>query len=1465
MENILSKLPKKEQVEKLINGKFGLDQLGVGELQQLNINEITANINNIVPSLDSSFKVPELPAALSPENILSNINSTVDNVKSFEPSQLFDNITGSLPLADLEAPGFDLNSIISSINSSLIPVTTGVNNLNTNLQGINFSELMEPLRKLSESGLAAPLKVLNIWLKIIENISTTLSDKDNLTGIAKDSLEEIYNSLLQKLKAKIPLTALENAVDLFEEAADKNKFINKYEEILNKIENVNKESFEEVNELYNAAKEVLPEFNLIKQLNETLKNMKDNKIDNLDKVVKEVVNFTNSKQVFLEEYYNKISETITGIIDEVTNPVTQLTNIAGDINSYLLNVADKAEAASESIVSNILGKAKDATAPLYKVNTVIYEIENNVNGFLDTIKLDDVIEEYKRIYKEVSEKVENVIRKIETLKIKLDVEVIKIEASVNDKVDPAFEQIEKQIKDMLQQIINVLNSDGVKSSLQKAKETVDKCKEIINDAAVKPLFDYFVERTENLERSASQIDTSALGVPEKVALKMGTKIVKEADIDKVIKEELIDIFNNLNEPLKDVVKIVEENLLVVNKRIREFNPGTVASEYILNSDIYKLLINTLETLKPSVLLEPIKNSYQFLKENLLKIDPNVIVDQLQVVIDQIKTVVNVVDPNAVKAIVSDAVNVAMYKLEKMNDEVVASIADKIKKNISLENLLQSTGIQEVANNDFWNSLKNILSGSYLDNINNALTSFEDNLATVNTNFNFNSVEALLQEVKTGFENQLKATVEIITSRVASLKNNLENIDGDLDAFQQRWSNLVSKYTDNKEILEILNRLSLQPVIDLTTSVNSVVTMQSDSLQTACDNVNTVISENLAAIKKLTVKKLQAAVPKIFKKQIGDPTRTLITQVKDKLSPLSDAVTAVQGILDTLTTVPAKIDKSLATIVDTLEDLIKDSILFMMYSFEMFAEEILDFVNCIKKRILKIIDSFNPYWLFNSFSIYDFYGIEKLVDSEETSGFTIIDKGMKNENDYMNNEIGRLSFRFGFPYLEYNFPKTANAEKYKHLFDRYKVKEKTTNEYNQEVIDFDKKINEILNTLDPNTDIITKITLYGFCDPVGSASYHKNTLAVQRNEEVAKHLKGEDKYKNLDKSKLAKDDPLNSYEPLKDLSKYNPKGFKPGGIEIKSESVGEELWKNEIDAMSNQDQRFVGIRIEGKDNFIKKEYSIKDARGIVAVAKAICVPNGNIINLALQTKLTVDELANLKREVVDEVTDELKTLSAGNCKNVIKALNATLRSEDLAGVVPYDTTKNFLDSLKSQFEAELNSSTATLQDLTDEQIAARVETIIKLYRCNVLIRLLEQTRSKYQGAANKFNYLVRLNRLILEAHFLNDVIFSTQTLFALVLEVISHLYPELVVDKLDNIWDTIIKNIKEFPERMIEKPLNEKYKEVTDLLNQYFDVEGVFKILNLKLATMDKEIENGLDRISDSYNDVLNTLDYSLSK
>ncbi len=975
--DILSQLPGKEQLSNLIPADFaktlGIDGLSSG----IDTNEVTKNIGDIsAPDTDIAIAIPE--DAPTKEGFLASLKSPLDDIKNINISSITGDISsGSLPI-DMPKPSFDINGVMSSITDKLIPVNITAPSIDMKLPGFEASEFMAPINKLAAAGKAAPMKLLNMLMDIMNSFVDVVKDKDKMVLLTKEALSDIHFAQIQNLKFDIPWLAAPYANDLL--SASKGNFLVNYGQVLTDIENLPNINFVNIEPiLSNAEKNILSDLIELQKIENSFKLLKENNDQILKETLEKAVNILYSDKILLQPMIDFIKTHAASIlgVNGIGGPVNQLKDMAVQITDFLNNCGTKAEEAANAVSKKIDDTVNKIDELLKDVQAKIEEIQGKIEEFLDSIgeKIDPVITKVIDGCNKVGEGVDSVFTKVEEVKQKLDAAVATVQDKVIDKMDARgnitqeseltkkLKEIEDKIRDLLSKISGAFEKPDVKETLNKVKTGIDTFKAKVEEVSFKPVFDLVVEKTNGVENGIKSIDTAKLGMPQKLALKVGGKVIEAVKVDEIIKPELLEAFKEIQEPLLELIKLLKEKVLIVEQTIYEFEPGAIVNNYIVNSEPYKLVIDTLEKIKPSELLEPIKKANAELTKLVEKLNPQILIDELQKMYNRVYELVESLHPDSLNKMISDALNTAISQLEQLKGSGLDNIIETIKKSISLESLMGKTGIKEIANADFWKKITYCLGGGFLNEIDAAIEGVKKELQNQTGRIDFTKSIELVKEITDSFisYNRNKFT-EDITALISYFDANRAKRIEELKA---KRSELLITYDNSPELKKLLTNMDLTPLIELKTEASAL--NDPTTYEANITKFKTALSGKETELKKITSASLQSIAGEIFDKQISAPIANLIIDLQSLLKPYTEAVTAVQNILKTVTELPAKIDASVGKTLGSLKENIEKVVTEVITTIETFKKTIIDTINNIYKTAKETIEVFSPAYLLNAFS------------------------------------------------------------------------------------------------------------------------------------------------------------------------------------------------------------------------------------------------------------------------------------------------------------------------------------------------------------------------------------------------------------------------------------------------------------------------------------------------------------------
>ncbi|MEN8220030.1 MAG: hypothetical protein ABFS56_27510 [Pseudomonadota bacterium] len=945
MNTILEDLPNLGELDDFLTDKLKSATQWTDSLEKIDT-EVSQRITRQMPrNLTGGLIVPQIPASLSKKGLMAQLSQPLSQIKSINGDFLIKEIT-PLPIK-LDTPNFDINAVMSGIT---LP------SFSLNIPGL--SEVTAPLSQINNAVAATPMRLLNIILKVLDSLVNVQPDK--LIELSQTALAEIYKHQIETLQDRLPLVALQTMIKILQEEA----FLDKYQIILGELE-ILSENDDIKPLLADAQESLLPQLRRIEQATISLESLNVGDMTAITDALNAVVDVTNADEVFLKKSFDAVENQTAQLLEKLTPPLKQLEQMAGDIKTYLSQTADRAQETAQLVSEKIESHISGVDGVLKEIEARLKEIEPEINQFLDKLNVSSSVNQIKAGCNQIGDGVVQFFSEIDALEKQLEKTVKHVEVQVDQEMSPAFNDIEQKIREMLTQITGVLSREDVKEALNKAKQGIEQFNSTIDEASLKPVFDMVLDKTEGLESSIKSIDVARLGTPQKTALKIGAKLIQEVKIDDIIKPELISAFQEIRDPLKELIELLEEQVLEIETSINAFNPGSLATDKILNADFYKTLMSTLAAFQPSKLLAPLKKANAKLSDLVNELDPQKLIDELQRIYGQFSELVDALSPAHLERPIREAIDIVVFQLKQVRDQELDKIVTTIKENVSIEKLMAGTGIQDIAKAEFWQSLNKVLGGAHLDSLKEAMAEVESQFQN-STALNFDEAMMQLTKAVIDIENQISVETSVINQRLMRLKQLLEDGNERVKSLQQRRRKLLVRYQDYPEVNDLLKSMDMTAFRDM---IKAVRGLDQNALDSALGVLKIELGSQLNALENLTERQLQQAVPTIFHKQIAKPIGQLVDNLQAKLQAFSQSVGAIEDILITLTALPGRIDQSVG--IDSLRNNIRITINNTVSTIETFQASLTTTLKGISDKVNEVVIDLSPYWMLNAFAEGDF--------------------------------------------------------------------------------------------------------------------------------------------------------------------------------------------------------------------------------------------------------------------------------------------------------------------------------------------------------------------------------------------------------------------------------------------------------------------------------------------------------------
>jgi uncharacterized protein YdcH (DUF465 family) len=911
--------------------------------------------------------LPDLSGAPSAAGFRRALDEPLAAATAVDGPSLIARASGSLP-ATAPAPTFDVQGVMGRITGPVLP--SGVGPIQTDVPlPASLGDFRAPLRRLGEAGAATPLRLLQAMLTVLDRLVETATDAERLKAFTAESLGEILVAQTDELRARLPRAAMERARTALDDG-----FLDRFEQLVAELDRLKAASGPDlITAVETARAGVVPQLAHFGKTAVTLRDLRANDTVALTRALENVTGFATAEEVFLQGVFDSVEAKVGAVLDAVGGPVAELAAMIDQIRAYLEQAADMADSAARAVAAQLDAALRTVSEHLETARIRIEEIAGQVRAFIEKVDVGPAIEKFKDGCTSVADGVDGFFTTVEEARQKLDDEVTRLSENVERQVEEGLQELRRQIERLLAEITGVLDREDVKQVLAEAKAGVEKLKGVIDQASLQVIFDVVVQKTGELEGKVRAIDTARLGTPQKTALKVGVKVVKAVEVDEVIRPELEGVFAEILEPIRELVALLRDRVLVVEQRIDEFRPGTLVAGKV--DPLFQRLLDQLDGFRPSELLKPVKDALATLQRVLDQLDPQRVLDRLQGAYLQLRGLVDALEPTAVNAEVNRAANTAIRQITQLRDVHLEELLRTVRENVSLQKLLEGTGVQELADAELWETLHRLLGGEYLERMSTAMDRVEAQLGAEFGSLDYGgaaaAVAAALQDVKA----QGTATHGIIRTLAAEVAGPLEQASARIAELERRRAELLSGGTVVRpEVEDALRAMALAPLQELLAAARDAAAMEEAPLKAALVEIKETCAPHVPKLQAMTEDSIRQAVPQLFKRQIGDPVRGFVTRTRAKLEPFTDAVTAIQEFLrTTLQVLPARVDAAVGAVLDALRTDLRAAAGEVIETIRVVRDQITATLSAAFAQVVANVEKLNPTFVLHAFGRRDFTG------------------------------------------------------------------------------------------------------------------------------------------------------------------------------------------------------------------------------------------------------------------------------------------------------------------------------------------------------------------------------------------------------------------------------------------------------------------------------------------------------------
>ncbi|MCA2504101.1 MAG: hypothetical protein IM550_11930 [Microcystis sp. M54BS1] len=244
---------------------------------------------------------------------------------------------------------------------------------------------------------------------------------------------------------------------------------------------------------------------------------------------------------------------------------------------------------------------------------------------------------------------------------------------------------------------------------------------------------------------------------------------------------------------------------------------------------------------------------------------------------------------------------------------------------------------------------------------------------------------------------------------------------------------------------------------------------------------------------------------------------------------------------------------------------------------------------------------------------------------------------------------------------------------------------------------------------------------------------------------------------------------------------------------------------------------------------------------------------------------IDSLETIYKEIVDKLKELRPLLILNSFYDV-----SDFKGGTVANLLTKLRRKEPLDAVSAYFWTTLNETQKALLENADPKQPGtqkalfnalnKLLTDVNFYgteRFKLVAENLPQEAKDLIAKPQRSELeTIRLNRLLLETAYSQEIILSLQSIYPFFLGKLKDIYPTEIVNKLDELHANIVKLILDIP-KALEGALNDEYQKVVAAYQEIRQkIDRIFKALIERLYGLESELGIGLEDVSDAYRSLL---------
>lgn len=963
-------------------------KLGVTGDFRLDGGDIAASFEQVAKVSPSASAMPQPPLAVA--ELQTQVTGRLEPLSRLN----VDTLAAAIPAAPGVAvfKGLDITTAVNQTVSGLGSAITGNDNFGNLNIGSSGAPILAEFEQFLRGAQAFPARLLDALLTVFKNLLDKLTHPEQwLDSLSTEALTEIFVEQLQGVVAALPPVAIRLGGEAIQSRGDQAIALS---QLLSSLElnSLNQDSIRDLRHRVNAMVTTLEGCD--RTLTDAEARIKSFQLENFNALLKEVPKGNGGQIKALTDLFDQAETFVNNLGSRMETVTSQIQALIEQVQGFIQQAIAQVGAVASEVVTAIEDQLATAGRALEQVQSYLEKAIQTIRDFVDQAcqQVQAMVKPVKQAFNQVAT---TAVSGIKTLAETVETQVKTLDGSIKEvrntiETQLNREELEKKIRDLLDKVTGVLQSPGVESAIATANQGIDQMTVALQSISLKPPFDTAVTKTKALETDLRTMDVTTMGTAQKAALKVGAKILQQVDVPGVVNPELTAAFDEVLNPVENIVYLVQGEINQVSAQVQNFQPGTLLEEFL--RPYIDTFVAQIDAYRPSKLLQPVKDLYLNLLDKLTVLDPEQLLQLLEELYQKLLGVLEALSPKGL----TEFLNAQIKRITDVLDNLpVKDLVNRITAAIGdVEKLFAGLGLDEVLNSKFWRTLADILSINLEQQIRQ--------LDTIKTE--------ITSRVNRVDDDQLKAKLMTLRSAIATFAESpAADYQTAKEALGAAWGNhqqaLTTLATTWQEVSPSLDGFTPGPEfqVDYSDLKDRLASLYERLTQTNAEAQYTPLStaaelgagstqSNEAKRLRPTKKQLQEVdilgtinardddqiiaefkqvIPDELEQQLIGPVRRILTSLDTMLAQPRQILSGIEAVIKDLAEVPTKLAAILNDLAFEIGDQIRRAIALLSGTIKRFN---VDFLHDLHRQIVTQIAELRPTYLLNR--VYDLSDFEK---------------------------------------------------------------------------------------------------------------------------------------------------------------------------------------------------------------------------------------------------------------------------------------------------------------------------------------------------------------------------------------------------------------------------------------------------------------------------------------------------------